>query len=313
MDDAIRDFLTYLSVERGGSVETGHSYQSDLRQFCHHLQQAFPHLPPKPEGIEALHIRSYLKWLSDQGRQKPSLARKLACLKSFFRFLVEEGRLPQNPASPIRSPRQGKKLPSVMTKDETNAFLDGPIAQSWLELRNQAILEMLYSCGARVSELVGLNREDIDIESRIVHLRGKGKKERRVPLGTVAMEALQTYQESLAAARTPTMPGKSGFQGLGWEAKGPLFRNSRGGRLTSRSVERMIKHRTEGRFPKSVTPHTLRHSFATHLLDEGADLRAIQELLGHSSLATTQKYTHVAADQLMAVYDKAHPRSGLNK
>lgn len=313
MDEAIRDFLIYLDVERGGSVETGQSYRSDLLQFLGHLHQTFPHEPSIiPQQVEAIHIRSYLKWLSDQGLTKPSLARKLACLKSFFRYLVAEGRLSHNPASLIRSPRQGKKLPTVLTKDEANALLDGPYAQSWLDLRNQAMLEMLYSCGARVSELVGLNSEDVDIESGFLRLKGKGKKERRVPLGTVAIESLHTYLQSLATlvSLSPATP-KLKFNNMSWSSGSPLFKNSRGGRLTSRSVERILKHRTEGRFHKPVTPHTLRHSFATHLLDEGADLRAIQELLGHSSLATTQKYTHVAADQLMAVYDKAHPRSGI--
>ncbi len=313
MDDAIRAFLMYLDVERGGSVETGQSYRSDLRQFLTHLHQTFPNDPPlTPKQIEAIHIRSYLKWLSDQGLKKPSLARKLACLKSFFRYLVTEGHLNSNPASLIRSPRQGKKLPTVLTKDEANALLDGPHAQSWLELRNQAMLEMLYSCGARISELVGLNSEDVDIDSGFLRLKGKGKKERRVPLGTVAIESLQLYRASLATL-TPQSATARKLIGpkMAWSAGTPLFKNSRGGRLTSRSVERIIKGRTEGLFHKSVTPHTLRHSFATHLLDEGADLRAIQELLGHSSLATTQKYTHVAADQLMAVYDKAHPRSGI--
>lgn len=294
-------------------METGQSYRSDLRQFLQHLHQTFPHDPPLgPEQVEAIHIRSYLKWLSDQGLKKPSLARKLACLKSFFRYLVTEGHLASNPASLIRSPRQGKKLPTVLTKDEANALLDGPHAQSWLDLRNQAMLEMLYSCGARVSELVGLNIEDVDIDSGFLRLKGKGKKERRVPLGSVAIESLHLYRTSLASL-APHLPPKGKVIGpkMAWSAGTPLFKNSRGGRLTSRSVERIIKHRTEGLFHKSVTPHTLRHSFATHLLDEGADLRAIQELLGHSSLATTQKYTHVAADQLMAVYDKAHPRSGI--
>lgn len=315
MDDAIRAFLTYLDVERGGSEETGQSYQSDLRQFQAHLRQAFPQDPPlTPEKIEAIHIRSYLKWLSDQGLQKTSLARKLACLKSFFRYLVGEGHLSQNPAALIRSPRQGKKLPTVLTKDEANALLDTPGAQSWLEWRNQAMMEMLYSCGARVSELVGLNHEDLDIESGLVQLKGKGKKVRRVPLGTVAIEALQAYQHSLAEMDVSSASKrKRTAQLMSCGAKAPLFKNSRGGRLTSRSVERIIKYRTDGHFSKPVTPHTLRHSFATHLLDEGADLRAIQELLGHSSLATTQKYTHVAADQLMAVYDKAHPRSGVTR
>jgi len=300
----------YLQLERGVSPETSRSYRSDLKQFMAHIR----HTPtakevPQPGAIDSLHIRSYLKSLSDQGLKKPSLARKLACLKSFFRFLVEDGRVPRNPASAVRSPRQGTRLPTVLTKDEANTLLDAPVSQEWLNLRNRAILETLYASGARVSELVGLNWGDVDLEARSLRLRGKGKKERMVPVGTVAADAILEFQRHL--------PRKGKFPKTGTPAQlapcsgsQPLFLNVRGGRLTARSVERMMKQETEHRFNKTVTPHTLRHSFATHLLDEGADLRAIQELLGHASLATTQKYTHVATDQLMAVYDRAHPRSG---
>jgi integrase/recombinase XerC len=265
-----------------------------------------------------------LKHLSDQGLKKTSLARKLACLKSFFRFLLEEGRIAHNPAAAIRSPRLGTRLPTVLTKDEATTLLDAPSARTWIEARNQAMLETLYSSGARVSELVGLNWGNVDLEAQFIRLRGKGKKERRVPIGTVATDAILEYQRQL-----PPL-AKQKLQKLGSvppirSGSHPLFLNARGGRLTTRSVERMIKQQAGQRFPKSVTPHTLRHSFATHLLDEGAelrhsfathlldegaDLRAIQELLGHASLATTQKYTHVATDKLMAVYDQAHPRSG---
>jgi integrase/recombinase XerC len=310
MDDAIRAFLMYLQLERGVSPETSRSYQSDLQQFVRHVRHAFTTQGgPAPDAIDSLHIRSYLKSLSDQGLKKPSLARKLACLKSFFRFLVEDGLVPRNPASTVRSPRQGTRLPTVLTKDEANTLLDAPAPREWLELRNHAMLETLYASGARVSELVGLNWEDVDLEAGSLRLRGKGKKERMVPIGTVAADAILEFQRHL--------PHKPNFQKSGRpdqpvsrSGSQPLFVNVRGGRLTTRSVERMIKQQTEHRFNKTVTPHTLRHSFATHLLDEGADLRAIQELLGHASLATTQKYTHVATDQLMAVYDRAHPRSG---
>jgi len=310
MDDAIRAFLMYLQLERGVSPETSRSYQSDLQQFVAHIRHtSTTNEGPPPEAIDSLHIRSYLKSLSDQGLKKPSLARKLACLKSFFRFLVEDERLSCNPASTVRSPRQGTRLPTVLTKDEANTLLDTPASQEWLELRNHAMLETLYASGARVSELVGLNWEDVDLEARSIRLRGKGKKERMVPIGTVAADAILEFLREL--------PHKANFSKSGIpnqlvprSGSQPLFVNVRGGRLTTRSVERMMKQHTEHRFNKTVTPHTLRHSFATHLLDEGADLRAIQELLGHASLATTQKYTHVATDQLMAVYDRAHPRSG---
>jgi integrase/recombinase XerC len=264
---------------------------------------------PQPDGIDSLHIRSYLKSLSDQGLKKPSLARKLACLKSFFRFLVEDGRILRNPASIVRSPRQGTRLPTVLTKDEANTLLDTPVPREWLELRNHAMLETLYASGARVSELVGLNWEDVDLESRLIRLRGKGKKERMVPIGTVAADAILEFQRHLPRKANVSKTGTPDHF-VPWSGSHPLFLNVRGGRLTTRSVERMMKQHTGHRFNKTVTPHTLRHSFATHLLDEGADLRAIQELLGHASLATTQKYTHVATDQLMAVYDRAHPRSG---
>ena len=300
----------YLQLERGVSPETSRSYQSDLQQFVAHIRHISDtkEVPP-PDGIDSLHIRSYLKSLSDQGLKKPSLARKLACLKSFFRFLVEDGRLTRNPASTVRSPRQGTRLPTVLTKDEANTLLDTPAPREWLDLRNHAMLETLYASGARVSELVGLNWEDVDLEARSIRLRGKGKKERMVPIGTVAADAILEFQRHLPHK---TKIPKSGMpkQLVPRSGSHPLFVNVRGGRLTTRSVERMIKQQTEQRFNKTVTPHTLRHSFATHLLDEGADLRAIQELLGHASLATTQKYTHVATDQLMAVYDRAHPRSG---
>lgn len=311
MNNAIHAFILYLQLERGASEETHRNYQSDLQQFLAHIQEQFfqTNTVPQPDAIQALHIRSYLKYLSDRGLKKTSLARKLACLKSFFRYVLEEGRINHNPAAAVRSPRLGTHLPTVLTKDETTTLLDSPSAHTWSEARNQAMLETLYSTGARVSELVGLNWNDLDLETQFIRLRGKGKKERRVPIGTVASEAILDYQRQTPPWRKAQwqkigngLPLRSGSQ--------PLFLNVRGGRLTTRSVERMVKQQAGDRFQKSVTPHTLRHSFATHLLDEGADLRAIQELLGHASLVTTQKYTHVATDQLMAVYDRAHPRSG---
>jgi site-specific recombinase XerD len=300
----------FLHLERGVSHETSRSYQSDLRQFLTHLRHISPmNVVPPLNTINSLHIRSYLKNLSDRGLKKPSLARKLACLKSFFRFLVEDGRITRNPASIVRSPRQGTRLPTVLTKDEANILLDESQTLAWQDLRNHAMMETLYASGARVSELVGLNWEDVDLEDRSIRLRGKGKRVRIVPIGTVATAAILEFRRHLLHNANSPKTGTPDLLLLG-SGSYPLFVNARGGRLTTRSVERMMKQQTEHRFNKTVTPHTLRHSFATHLLDEGADLRAIQELLGHVSLATTQKYTHVATDQLMAVYDRAHPRSG---
>ncbi len=309
MDDAIHAFLMHLTLERGVSPETHRSYQSDLQQFVAHVRAMYgkPAAESLP-SIEAIHLRSFLKNLSDQGLKKSTLARKLTSLKSFFRFCVEEGRIPRNPTSLLRSPKPANRLPTVLTKDETTTILDSMVVQDWIALRNHAILETLYSTGARVSELVGLNWEDVDLEAGITRLRGKGKKERMVPIGEVAVQAILDYRRYLPSPSSTPKP-KTKANGPPTSPSGPLFRNFRGNRLTARSVERMMKQQLEGRFLKSVTPHTLRHSFATHLLDEGADLRAIQELLGHASLATTQKYTHVATDQLMAVYDKAHPRA----
>ena len=309
MDDAIHAFLMHLTLERGVSPETHRSYQSDLQQFVAHVRDSYGnHAGERLQSIEAIHLRSFLKYLSDQGFKKSTLARKLTSLKSFFRFCVEEGRIPRNPTSLLRSPKPASRLPTVLTKDETTTMLDSVVHKDWIALRNQAILETLYSTGARVSELVGLNWEDMDLEAGITRLRGKGKKERMVPIGQVAVQAILDYRNHQPSpSSNPKATKKSAKAGV--VSSGPLFRNFRGTRLTARSVERMMKQQLEGRFFKSVTPHTLRHSFATHLLDEGADLRAIQELLGHASLATTQKYTHVATDQLMAVYDKAHPRA----
>ncbi len=311
MNEVIHAYILYLQLERGGSEETHRNYHSDLKQFLGHLQEQFFPLetPPQLNAIQPLHIRSYLKHLSDQGLKKTSLARKLACLKSFFRFAIEEGRIYQNPAAAVRSPRLGIHLPAVLTKDETTTLLDAPSAQSWTQARDQAIMETLYSSGARVSELVGLNWDDLDLEAQFIRLRGKGKKERRVPIGTVAAQALLDYQRQHHPKSSLKEPKNSKKLSPRFGSQA-LFLNVRGGRLTTRSIERIIKRQAGDRFTKSVTPHTLRHSFATHLLDEGADLRAIQELLGHASLATTQKYTHVATDHLMDVYDRAHPRSG---
>ena len=298
MEDQIRTFVNFLEVERNASRETVRNYRSDLRQLASFLHAANHGSGlPRAGDVTTDQIRAYLHWLDRKGEKASSLARKLACLRSFYRFLVREGSVQNNPAEGLRSPKIPKLLPRVLTKDDAGALMDFPTGASSLSLRDRALLETLYSTGARVSEAVGINLGDLSLAEGLIHLRGKGRKERVVPIGRVAIDAITRYRQSLAA---PT-----GSQ----ELSAPLFLNHRGGRITTRSVARIVTQYSRLLAGGAVSPHALRHSFATHLLDEGADLRSIQEMLGHASLSTTQKYTHLAADQLAAVYDRAHPRA----
>ena len=293
MDAAVRSFLTYLQVERGASPHTLRNYEGDLRQFLAFLRTAHKGSLPAPMAVDAYAVRSFLAARAGLGDAKSSLGRKLAAIRSLFRHLVREGVVPQSPAAAVVTPKQEHRLPRVLTADDAKRLMDNPGSHEPRSVRDQALLEVLYSAGARVAELVGLNVEDVDLDTGTATALGKGRKERVVLLGTKAVAALRAY-----------------LRKEGGEGKTPLFRNARGGRLTARSVERIVAKECQAleSFP-TITPHTLRHSFATHLLDGGADLRAIQELLGHASLATTQRYTHVALDRLMEAYDKAHPRA----
>jgi integrase/recombinase XerC len=303
MDDAIRAFMTFLELERHASHETVRNYVSDLRQFhtfmttessdAHKLDLA---------TVQTESIRAYLHWLDRKREKSTSMARKLASLRSFYRYLQREGMVGLNPAEAIRTPKHPKHLPRVLTKDDAAALMEFPADQTGGSLRDRALLETLYSTGARVSELVGINVEDLRASEGLVHLRGKGRKERVVPIGDVALRAIQAYRNQQPLTDSRDLTTKRDVS--------PIFRNRRGGRLTTRSVARIVARYSNRLAGGSVSPHTLRHSFATHLLDEGADLRSIQEMLGHASLSTTQKYTHLATDQLLAVYDKTHPRAG---
>ncbi|MGH7166182.1 MAG: tyrosine recombinase XerC [Nitrospiraceae bacterium] len=304
MEDAIRAFVTFLEVERGASRETIRGYQSDLRQFLSFARTLRPAdaVPPAPNEIDAMVVRGYLAWLDRRREKKSSLARKLAALRSFYRFLNRDGRASGNPASEVRTPKQARPLPRVLTKDDADALMECPEGTGVLSKRDRAILETLYSTGARVSELVSMNMEDLNVKDGLVRLQGKGRKERIVPIGAVAVEALREYRAALLPlAISPQLSANPAM---------PVFRSNRGGRLTARSVARIVEKHSRHLAGGPISPHALRHSFATHLLDEGADLRAIQEMLGHASLATTQKYTHLATDQLLAVYDRSHPRAG---
>jgi integrase/recombinase XerC len=257
------------------------------------------------EKVDRIIIRKYLSFLHRKNK-KSSIARKISTLRSFFKYLVREQMISSNPAKSVSSPKVEKTLPTTLTVDEAFRLMESPKSISGKpspersrekRLRDQAILELLYSSGLRVSELVGLNSNYLDLDLGIVRVMGKGRKERIVPVGVKAIEVLQAYLEERGMV----------------EGEEPIFINSLGGRLTARSVGRLIKKysRHSGIF-RRVSPHSLRHTFATHLLDAGADIREIQEMLGHSSLSTTQRYTHVSMGKLMEVYDKAHPRSFRN-
>ena len=301
MEKSIRAFVAFLEDERGASPETTRAYHSDLRQFFAFASSKRPagSAPLKPFDVDPMLVREYLYWLDRRQEQKSSLARKLAALRTFYRFLNRHKDGGPNPAAEVRTPKLPRRLPRVLTKDDAGALMEFPEGGSPAARRDRAILETLYSTGARVSELVGMNREDLDAREGLVRLRGKGRKERIVPVGDVALEAIKEYHASLKLPSSRLAPHAS-----------PVFMNARGGRLTVRSVDRLVGKYSSRLVGGRVSPHALRHSFATHLLEEGADLRAIQEMLGHASLATTQKYTHVAMDQLMKVYDRAHPRAG---
>ncbi len=295
MKDLLERFDRHLALERNVSEHTRSAYRLDLEAFARFLaKDAADELPPDAlEKIDRIVLRRYLALLHKSHR-RTSIARKLSALRTFFRFLVREGVVAVNPADMVGTPRQEKYLPRVLSVDEAGVLIDRAEGEDVRELRDRAILETLYSCGLRVSELTGLNVEHLDLDNALVRVLGKGRKERLVPVGRKARKALEKYL-ALRPSRQLT---------------DPLFLNHRGGRLTPRSIQRNLKEQLlRAGVLKDATPHSLRHSFATHLLDGGADLRSIQELLGHASLSTTQKYTQVSVDQLMAVYDKAHPRS----
>jgi len=317
---ATEKFLGYLRSVRNASPHTLQSYRTDLKQFLAYLSPDGGN-PPTVRGVDHRLIREYLGYLHDQHLQKNSIARKLAALRSFFKFCSREGMIADNPARLVATPKLPKRIPAVLSAEEMNAFLDGlgtapqfsasrgaakrrttgsgPAAL--LIERDRAILELLYASGLRVSELTGLNLADVDRKNQMLRVLGKGNKERIIPYGSKAARALDRYLE--VRARLLRKAGSRGDLQA-------VFLNHEGRRLTSRSIARIVK-----KYVRLVNvnwdlhPHSLRHAFATHLLADGADLRAIQELLGHSSLSTTQRYTHATIRQLMEVYDKAHPHA----
>lgn len=298
MHSEIGQFLRYLAVEKNSSELTIKSYREDLIDLAEYLNEQLGQ-GLQPKDVTPRDLRGYVAALHEAGYARASISRKLASLRSFYRFAQRQQLCESNPAKPLRNPRAQRKLPHFLTGDEIGKLLSAPPLRDPLGLRDRAILETIYSAGLRVSEVVGLNDGDLDFEDAIARIRGKGRKERLAPLGRYALDALNAYLRTRKlAAKEPT----------GREA--PTFVNRFGSRLTTRSVGRMLeKYILQTGLDQRTSPHTLRHSFATHLLDRGADIRSVQELLGHKSLVTTQIYTHLSTANLREVYLKAHPRA----
>ncbi len=329
MEDSnnIQEFLSYLEFEKRFSEHTAKCYGADLTQFGEFLigrsedgsptaevvSSAHPEAGPvtavvtQPKtgldqlllSVEVNTVRAYLAFLNEKQYSKATIARKLATLRSFYKFLVKRERLSSNPVISIRTPKQEKKLPRFLEYEEVKRLLETPPMDTWLGARDRAILETLYSTGIRVSELVALNMEDVDFLGEVVRIRGKGKKERISPIGSSALQVIQHYME---------FRNKRAQSNTNFDSK-VLFVNKHGRRLSTRSVRRkMDKYLKMAGLDPAISPHTLRHSFATHMLNNGADLRSVQELLGHQSLSTTQIYTHLTTSKIKEVYQNAHPR-----
>jgi tyrosine recombinase XerC len=289
MDRYINKYLTYLEIEKNASGHTISNYHLDLKQFRAFLSDK------DVRKIDRLDIRKYLGFLKGRNLKKRTLARKLSTLRSFFKFLLRDGYIKSNPVAGVTSPKLEKMLPIFLDVNKVTKLVESPDKISLLGLRDRAILETLYSTGMRVSELVGLNIDRVDFIGGVVQVYGKGKKERLIPIGDRALRAIRDY-----LGREPSDKKENRA----------IFLNKSRRRLTDRGVQNLInKYVLRTSLKEKISPHTLRHSFATHLLDRGADLRSIQELLGHASLSTTQIYTHVTTQHLKSVYNKAHPRA----
>ena len=304
LNNQIRSFIDSLQSEKGYSVNTCRAYSHNINEFISFISESYFSTDNqegadrlKAEHIESLMIRDYLAFLHKKNK-KVTIARKLSAVRSFFRFLLKHGVILDNPLDLILTPKQVKAVPVYLPVDDIFRLLDSIKTDTLAGIRNRAIFETLYSSGIRVSELEGLNVFDVDFSRCLIRVVGKGNKERIVPIGRKAVATIKEYRKRLQSEA-----------GIAEEDNGPLFLNKDNGRLTSRSIARILnKTARECGLLIPVSPHALRHTYATHMLDAGADLRVVQELLGHKSLSTTQKYTHVSIDRLMETYDKAHPR-----
>jgi integrase/recombinase XerC len=299
MNKQIGQFLQYMRVERGASDHTLKSYREDLQSLAEYLADERGDTPT-PGNISTAELRGFVSALHEAGYAKSSIARRLASVRSFFRFGQRESWVEINPAKALRNPRKSHKLPHFLSTSEVAKLLNAPPARDPLGIRDRAVLETLYSAGLRVSELTGLNDGDLDFSAGILRVRGKGRRERLAPLGSYATKALKSWLS--VRELSPREPQRR---------LAPVFVNKFGTRITTRSIARMLeKYLRQTELDQRTSPHTLRHSFATHLLDRGADIRSVQELLGHKSLVTTQIYTHVSTSNLRMAYEKAHPRAG---
>jgi integrase/recombinase XerC len=296
LDAALAEFLRHLGLEKNASPHTVKSYREDLTQAIEFFRSR-PGGPTDPARLTTRLLRAYLAWLHEQQYAKTTIARRIAAVRSWCRFLCRQGVLESNPALGLRGPRQDKPLPHFLPREDLLRLLEAPSGDTPLGLRDRALLESLYSAGLRVSELVGLDLGDVDLDDGLATVRGKGKRERLALLGPPAVEAIRAWLPHRQALMHP-------------RAKDALYLNKNGTRLTTRSVGRLLeKYLAQAGLDPRTSPHTLRHSFATHLLDAGADIRSVQELLGHRNLATTQIYTHVTTQRLRDSYHKAHPRA----
>jgi len=291
-------FVESLASEKGYSPNTCRAYGADLKEFLAFLSPSDDTAHPVClDDISVIAIRGYLAFLHKKKMDKSTVSRKLSVLRSFFRYLEKRGIMTGNPARAVLSPKIGRKIPAFLSVDDMFRLLDAITGDTLLDLRNRAIFETIYSTGIRVSEAAGLDAAHVETDERVFRVYGKGAKERVVPVGKKALASIAAYRTRLFEET-----------GIGAE-EGPLFLNKNRGRLTTRSMDRILKQTAlRCGLTVSLSPHALRHSFATHMLDAGADLRTVQEILGHKSLSTTQKYTHLSMDKLMEVYDHAHPR-----
>ncbi|MCX6538865.1 MAG: tyrosine recombinase XerC [Acidobacteria bacterium] len=324
MKDHLRSFLDFLRLNRGASPHTVRAYESDLSQFLDFLpiHNGKSRSEQQPIDCDVAAIRSFLAELYRTHRSRKSAGRKLAAVRAFTRYLRREGLIEGDPGALVATPKFEDKLPAHLEIDEMTALIETPDTSTPLGRRDRAMLELFYASGLRLSELVGLDLDDVNLGSRLVRVLGKGSKERIVPFNQSATDALRAYlkdrpmleqqalQQKEGPPKSPARLGPPRRLPRGSAGASPLFLNARGGRLTGRSVHRLVcQYVSQCSVQCGISPHALRHSFATHLLERGADLRAIQELLGHAQLSTTQRYTHVSAAQLIDVYRRAHPRA----
>ncbi len=306
MKSLISDYLEHLELERNLSQHTLRAYRGDLERFLTFLARDYLNVPPddlRPDDVDTPAVRAFLSAMTRQGLARRSQARALSAVKSLFRFACLRGHLGANPASRVRTPKQEKTLPRHLRPGEIERLIEAPSDDTPLGRRDRALLELLYATGLRVGELVSLDLQDVDLQARVLRVLGKGGKERMVPFGGAAAKAIAAWLKDWEEQRA---------RYTGEEDDEPIFLNTRGGRLGDRSVRQLIdRYAAASGVPAGVHPHTLRHTFATHLLEEGADLRTIQELLGHSSLTTTQRYTHVEIERMLRIYRESHPRAKL--